>query len=264
MQGFEHAGQVHRALERRRAPLQCWCDASHLVNRQPPIEDSERFRDDRRGDHLPVVRELVADVGQRAAVEAGMAFLQLQAEQWAELPIDALPIATEMILPYLIEQAIAAIAQHRPDAVIVSQTSLFFAEKDRSYAFERFRGRPIVRSLLLIPWSLSRVVSRQEMLESLAARYGPIEPIVEDSSAPADRFRLPDGTTFGIISSTTAPFCRSCDRSRLTADGLWYMCLYAPRGLDLRAPLRAGASPEMLQRLVEHAWAARTDRGAEP
>ena len=61
-------------------------------------------------------------------------------------------------------------------------------------------------------------------------------------SAPADRFALPDGTTFGIISSTTEPFCSSCDRSRLTADGMWYLCLYAARGIDLRAPLRRGAS----------------------
>ena len=76
-------------------------------------------------------------------------------------------------------------------------------------------------------WSMERVVSRGEMLTRLAARYGPIEPIVEESSAPAERFRLPDGRVFGIIASTTAPFCQACDRSRLTADGLWYLCLYA-------------------------------------
>ena len=58
-------------------------------------------------------------------------------------------------------------------------------------------------------WSMERVVSRREMLTRLAARYGPIEPIVEETSAPADRFRLPDGRVFGIISSTTAPFCRA-------------------------------------------------------
>ena len=68
----------------------------------------------------------------------------------------------------------------------------------------------------------------------------------ETDSAPAERFRLPDGTVFGIISSTTAPFCRSCDRSRLTADGLWYLCLYAAKGINLREPLRAGASAEEL------------------
>ena len=112
-------------------------------------------------------------------------------------------------------------------------------------------------------WSPSDVVSRAQILEALTARYGPIEPIVEISSAPADRFTLPDGTVFGIISSTTAPFCGSCDRSRLTADGLWYLCLYASRGIDLRAALRAGATKEQLSALVASSWQARTDRGAE-
>src|SRR6187200_1029714 len=90
-------------------------------------------------------------------------------------------------------------------------------------------------------WSPEKVVSRADMLERLAAAFGPIAPIVEVSSAPAERFRLEDGTSFGIIASTTAPFCRSCDRSRLTADGLWFLCLYATRGIDLRGPLRSGA-----------------------
>jgi GTP 3',8-cyclase len=112
-------------------------------------------------------------------------------------------------------------------------------------------------------WSLDQVVSRKEMLERLEARYGRIEPLVEVSTAPADRFRLSDGTTFGIIASTTAPFCADCDRSRLTADGLWYLCLYATRGIDLRGPLRGGAGPDELGALITGGWRARTDRGAE-
>jgi GTP 3',8-cyclase len=112
-------------------------------------------------------------------------------------------------------------------------------------------------------WSMDRVVSRQEILDVVRRRYGAVEPVVEDSSAPADRFRLPDGTVFGIISSTTAPFCADCDRSRLTADGVWYLCLYATRGTDLRGPLRRGASAEELKALIGGRWEARTDRGAE-
>jgi GTP 3',8-cyclase len=112
-------------------------------------------------------------------------------------------------------------------------------------------------------WSMERVVSRREMLAGLTARYGAIAPIVEESSAPADRFRLPDGRIFGIISSTTEPFCRSCDRSRLTADGLWYLCLYATRGVDLRGALRAGASRDELLGLIRSTWQGRRDRGAE-
>jgi cyclic pyranopterin phosphate synthase len=112
-------------------------------------------------------------------------------------------------------------------------------------------------------WSPARVVSRHEVLDVLSQRYGAIEPLVENSSAPAERFRLPDGTVFGIIASTTAPFCRNCDRSRLTADGMWYLCLYAPSGIDLRAPLRSGAPIEELTNVIAAAWRARQDRGAE-
>jgi len=113
-------------------------------------------------------------------------------------------------------------------------------------------------------WTTEQVVSQREMLERLAERYGPILTVAgDDPSAPAERFRLPDGTTFGIIASTTAPFCRSCDRSRLTADGTWFLCLYAERGVDLREPLRSGASDEELRHVITQAWTARTDRGAE-
>ena len=112
-------------------------------------------------------------------------------------------------------------------------------------------------------WTPEDVVSRREMLQRLAARFGPIEPILEKSSAPADRYRLPDGTVFGIISSTTEPFCASCDRARLTADGVWLMCLYARAGTDLRRPLRAGATREELAQLVATVWSSRADRGAE-
>jgi cyclic pyranopterin phosphate synthase len=113
-------------------------------------------------------------------------------------------------------------------------------------------------------WSDARVVSRREMLEMLGRRYGRIEPIDEPgSTAPAERFALADGTTFGIIASTTDPFCRTCDRSRLTADGMWYLCLYATRGIDLRAALRGGASVEELKDLIAGGWRARDDRGAE-
>src|SRR6185312_12785722 len=113
-------------------------------------------------------------------------------------------------------------------------------------------------------WSDARVVSRREMLEVLGRRYGRIEPIDEPgSTAPAERFALADGTTFGIIASTTDPFCATCDRSRLTADGMWYLCLYATRGVDLRAALRGGASSDEMAALIASTWSARVDRGAE-
>ena len=112
-------------------------------------------------------------------------------------------------------------------------------------------------------WSLEKVFTREQMLAWLGNRYGAILPVAEISSAPATRYTLPDGTTFGIIASTTTPFCRTCDRSRLTADGLWYLCLYAPSGIDLRKKLRAGAPPEELAAYIASIWQKRNDRGAE-
>jgi cyclic pyranopterin phosphate synthase len=112
-------------------------------------------------------------------------------------------------------------------------------------------------------WSMEQVLSRAAILETLSRHYGPIEPLREESSAPAQRFRLPDGTTVGVIPSTTMPFCATCDRSRLTADGMWYLCLYAREGTDLRAPLRAGSSREDIKALIRAGWRARQDRGAE-
>ena len=115
-------------------------------------------------------------------------------------------------------------------------------------------------------WSRDQVVSQRDMLDVLARRYGviePVRPIGDDGRAPAERFRLPDGATFGIIASVTAPFCRTCDRSRITADGTWLLCLYAATGVDLREPLRRGAPDAELASLIRETWQGRSDRGAE-
>jgi GTP 3',8-cyclase len=111
-------------------------------------------------------------------------------------------------------------------------------------------------------WSKDLVLSRAEMLATLTSHYGEITPLPNTDAAPADRFALPDGSTFGIVSSTTQPFCATCDRSRLTADGMWFRCLYAIEGTNLRDPLRDGASFEELRQLIGGTWSARADRGA--
>lgn len=112
-------------------------------------------------------------------------------------------------------------------------------------------------------WSREQVVSQAEILTRIGREFGPVEPLPARAAAPAERFRLADGTSFGVIASTTAPFCRDCDRSRLTADGTWFLCLYATDGVNLRDVLRSGASDAELRALVRDTWAARTDRGAE-
>ncbi|GMU59824.1 MAG: GTP 3',8-cyclase 1 [Myxococcaceae bacterium] len=112
-------------------------------------------------------------------------------------------------------------------------------------------------------WSMGQVVSRKEILDRLAVKVGPVEALPGRGSAPAERFRLPDGRAFGIIASTTQPFCAACDRARLTADGQLLTCLYATKGLDLKAALRRGDSPAALEQLLFDTWGKRSDRGAE-
>lgn len=112
-------------------------------------------------------------------------------------------------------------------------------------------------------WTTEEVVSQEEIVARVAAEFGPVEVLPARGSAPAERFRLTDGTGFGVIASTTRPFCRDCDRSRVTADGTWFLCLYARRGVDLRRALREGASDDEIAALIRRAWGARDDRGAE-
>jgi cyclic pyranopterin phosphate synthase len=113
-------------------------------------------------------------------------------------------------------------------------------------------------------WSSETVVPRAEMLDRLRSRFGEVAAVEEPgSTAPANRFILPDGRVFGIIASTTAPFCRDCDRARITADGMFYTCLYAADGLALRPFLRRGDPGDAIAGQIEARWLGRADRGAE-
>jgi GTP 3',8-cyclase len=112
-------------------------------------------------------------------------------------------------------------------------------------------------------WASEKVTSRAAILAAVTERFGEVKPLGGRGSAPAERWALADGTTFGIIASTTEPFCGACDRGRITADGMWLQCLYARSGLDLRGPLREGKTAEEVAALVTTAWSGRADRGAE-
>ncbi len=112
-------------------------------------------------------------------------------------------------------------------------------------------------------WTRRAVVSRDEMLAGLTKTFGRIEPLAGRGAMPAERYALKDGTTFGIIASVTAPFCGDCDRSRLTVDGVWLLCLYSETGVNLREMLRGGKSIAEITAHVEQIWNKRTDRGAE-
>lgn len=91
-------------------------------------------------------------------------------------------------------------------------------------------------------WSRENMLSREEIIDALSTRFI-LEPVPERDSRPAERFTLDGGPhQVGIIASVTAPFCSSCDRLRLTADGQLRNCLFAREESNLRDPLRDGAT----------------------
>ncbi len=99
-------------------------------------------------------------------------------------------------------------------------------------------------------WHRSEMVTQAEILDRLSERFT-LTPVPERGSAPAERFLVDGGpATVGVIASVSAPFCSSCDRVRLTADGQLRNCLFARREVDLRGPLRDGADDEELADLV--------------
>jgi cyclic pyranopterin phosphate synthase len=113
-------------------------------------------------------------------------------------------------------------------------------------------------------WRLDDVVPASEIVAAIDAEL-PLEPLEPNYRGEvARRFRYLDGGgEIGVIASVTQPFCGSCTRVRLSADGKLYTCLFAARGHDLRALLRGGASDEELADAIGHAWSRRADRYAE-
>lgn len=98
----------------------------------------------------------------------------------------------------------------------------------------------------------SQVVKASEMIQMIEASLGKLQPINDGAlDGEARVYRLPGGIgEVGFISSVSLPFCASCTRARLTADGRLRLCLLREKEIDLLTPLRAGASPEDLRRMI--------------
>ncbi|HJW73578.1 MAG TPA: GTP 3',8-cyclase MoaA [Geothrix sp.] len=112
-------------------------------------------------------------------------------------------------------------------------------------------------------WRMATVVPAEEVRALLHSRW-PLEPLPPDQDAVAREWRYRDGKgDVGLIASVTAPFCRGCDRARLSADGHLYTCLFAGQGLDLLGFLRGGHSDADITSLVASHWKRRSDRYSE-
>ena len=136
---------------------------------------------------------------------------------------------------------------------------------------EHFRGTPVIVRLIEYmdvgnrnAWRPEEVVPSADLLAAVQARW-PVTAVPGSYHGEvAERYRYDDGAgEIGFISSVSAPFCGDCTRARLSSEGVFYTCLFATRGTDLRAPLRAGASDEEIVDRLRAIWSRRVDRYSE-
>ena len=110
-------------------------------------------------------------------------------------------------------------------------------------------------------WQSEKMVSKREILDTIRARYALREVGRQDGSAPSVDYQFEDGNgDLGVIASVTEPFCSSCTRARLTADGKLVTCLFSASGHDLKALLRRGDTDEQVREFISSVWRGRNDR----
>jgi cyclic pyranopterin phosphate synthase len=135
-----------------------------------------------------------------------------------------------------------------------------FSEEDILALVELARRKPyVVRWIEFMPldaegeWDREDVLAGEEIRAIIESRY-PLVRVEDERVATAQRFAFADGKgEVGFINPVSQPFCETCDRIRLTADGQFRTCLFATWETDFRGPLRAGASDEELERLIRSA-----------
>ena len=136
---------------------------------------------------------------------------------------------------------------------------------------EHFRGKAVIVRFIEFmdvgnrnAWRPDMVVPSRELADRIHARW-PIHPGSENYRGEvAKRWHFDDGAgEIGFISSVSQPFCGDCSRARLSSEGKFYTCLFATQGLDLREPMRAGASDDELLQMIRGAWQGRNDRYSE-
>ena len=110
-------------------------------------------------------------------------------------------------------------------------------------------------------WDMEKVVPARDIISAIDAEL-PLEPADPNYLGEvARRWRYVDGEgEIGVITSVTEPFCGDCTRARLSTDGKLVTCLFAEDGIDLRGPMRAGASDGELLDLISGTWRRRVDQ----
>ncbi|MCC7257608.1 MAG: GTP 3',8-cyclase MoaA [Gammaproteobacteria bacterium] len=136
---------------------------------------------------------------------------------------------------------------------------------------ERFRGTGVIVRFIeymdvgtINHWRLADAVPSRDLVNLIGARW-PLRAVDRSYHGEvASRYAYEDGAgEIGFVSSVTEPFCGSCTRARLSSDGQLFTCLFASHGMDLKGPLRAGATDTELRELITGVWRQREDRYSE-
>jgi cyclic pyranopterin phosphate synthase len=110
-------------------------------------------------------------------------------------------------------------------------------------------------------WNLERTVSKREIIERINERFPLRERGRSEGTARAVDYEFADGNgEVGVIASVTEPFCATCTRARLTADGRLVTCLFSQQGHDFKNRLRSGETDDELLRAISTVWRGRQDR----
>jgi len=113
-------------------------------------------------------------------------------------------------------------------------------------------------------WNRELVVPSADLLKTIHDRW-PLQPVAKQPAGEtARRYAFTDGAgEVGFISSITEPFCGDCSRARITAEGLFYSCLFSARGTVLRDKIREGMGADELTEVIRELWTKRADRYSE-
>ena len=110
-------------------------------------------------------------------------------------------------------------------------------------------------------WTSEKLVSKKEIIAKIHSRFPLREIGRAQGSAPSVDYEFVDGRgDIGVIASVTEPFCASCTRARITADGKIVTCLFSSMGHDIKAIVRSGVSDDEILQLLSSIWMKRTDR----
>jgi GTP 3',8-cyclase len=225
---------------------------------------------------LPVLVQKLADLGADLSLTTNGATLGLIADDLAAAGLRRINISCDSLrrerffeltrrdeLPSVLDGIDAALSAglHPVKLNVVLLRGVNDDEVVEFATFGRERG-VVVRFIEFMPldaggsWSADKVVAASDIISAVDAVY-PLDPIVREHE-PAERFRYRDGLgEIGVIASVTEPFCASCDRVRLTADGQLRSCLFSVDETDLRAVLRSGGTDDQLADAISATVAAK-------